>query len=222
MFKKKKKKKQTSEKRYVWTEEFYPLTCRWIVSKVAREVTIPPCKVHSIPSEFLKQHNNEVTVSHRLQWGYFSLLRFSPCCFCCFYCSYNLIFSEHVQITRHSANASTFLSHLITTLWGRRYYYSILQMAKNQEQMESNWPFFNSFYIHKQRCLSFIFLKHLPVTYGFISMSASLVAQSVKNLPAMRESWVRSLGWEDPREKRKSIYSRILPWRIPWTVWINI
>jgi len=47
---------------------------------------------------------------------------------------------------------------------------------------------------------------------------ASLVVQLVKNLPAMWETWVQSLGWEDPWEKGKSIHSSILAWRIPWTV----
>ena len=47
---------------------------------------------------------------------------------------------------------------------------------------------------------------------------ASLVAQLVKNPPAMRETWIQSLGWEDPLEKEKATHSRILPWRIPWTV----
>ena len=46
---------------------------------------------------------------------------------------------------------------------------------------------------------------------------ASLVAQRVKYLPAMRETWVWSLGWEDPLEKGMAIHSSILPWRIPWT-----
>ena len=46
----------------------------------------------------------------------------------------------------------------------------------------------------------------------------SLVAQLVKNLSAMQETWVRSLGWEDPLEKGKGIHSSILAWRIPWTV----
>ena len=46
---------------------------------------------------------------------------------------------------------------------------------------------------------------------------ASSVAQLVKNLPTMWETWVRSLGWEDPLEKGKATYSRILAWRIPWT-----
>ena len=47
---------------------------------------------------------------------------------------------------------------------------------------------------------------------------ASLVAQLVKNPPAMWETWGRSLGWEDPLEKGKATYSSILAWRIPWTV----
>ena len=39
----------------------------------------------------------------------------------------------------------------------------------------------------------------------------------VKNLPAMKETWVRSLGWEDPLEKGMATYSSILAWRISWT-----
>ena len=44
---------------------------------------------------------------------------------------------------------------------------------------------------------------------------ASLVAQMVKNLPAVWETWVRSLGWEDPLEEDMATYSSILAWRIP-------
>jgi len=47
---------------------------------------------------------------------------------------------------------------------------------------------------------------------------ASLVAQRVKNSPANWETWVRSLGWEDPQEKGKATHSNIMGWRIPWTV----
>ena len=46
---------------------------------------------------------------------------------------------------------------------------------------------------------------------------ASLVAQMVKNLPAMQEIHVRSLGWEDPLEKGTATHSSVLAWRIPWT-----
>ena len=50
-----------------------------------------------------------------------------------------------------------------------------------------------------------------PIQYSW----ASLVTQMVKNPPAMRETWVRSLGWEDPLEKGMATHSSILAWRIP-------
>ena len=62
---------------------------------------------------------------------------------------------------------------------------------------------------HYKRAL----IKHMPC-----ASSASLVAQLVDNLPAMQETWVRSLGWDDPLEKGKATHSSILAWRIPWTV----
>ena len=46
---------------------------------------------------------------------------------------------------------------------------------------------------------------------------ASLVAQTVKSLPAMRETQVQFLGWEDPLEKEMAIHSSTLAWKIPWT-----
>ena len=60
-------------------------------------------------------------------------------------------------------------------------------------------------------CSSFSF------TDSRIAVGASLVAQMVKNLPAMQETWVWSLGWEDPLEKRMATHSSVLAWRIPWT-----
>ena len=53
----------------------------------------------------------------------------------------------------------------------------------------------------------------IPLQYAW----ASLVAQLVKNLLAMRETWVLSLGWEDLLEKGKAAHSSILAWRSPWT-----
>ena len=53
-----------------------------------------------------------------------------------------------------------------------------------------------------------------PLQYSW----ASLVAQLVKDLPAMQKTWVRSLGWEEPLEKGKTTRSSILAWRMPWTV----
>ena len=57
------------------------------------------------------------------------------------------------------------------------------------------------------------------VGYPLQYSSASVVAQLVINLPAMQETWVRSLGWEDPLEKGKTTHSSILAWRIPWAPW---
>ena len=53
-----------------------------------------------------------------------------------------------------------------------------------------------------------------PLQYSWVSH----VAQLVKNPPAMQETWIRSLSWEDPLEKGTATYSSILAWRIPWTV----
>ena len=44
-----------------------------------------------------------------------------------------------------------------------------------------------------------------------------MVAQSVKNPPAVQETWVQFLGWEDPLDKEMATHSSILAWRIPWT-----
>ena len=69
--------------------------------------------------------------------------------------------------------------------------------------LKKNWP-------------SFYFLKHNRVV-------ASLAVQMIKDLPAMQESWVRSIGWEDPLEKGMATHISILAWRIPCiTYWFNI
>ena len=58
----------------------------------------------------------------------------------------------------------------------------------------------------------------IPHVMGMWSrFGASLVAQMVKNLPAMQETRVRSLGWEDPLEKEMATHSSILAWKIPRT-----
>ena len=56
--------------------------------------------------------------------------------------------------------------------------------------------------------------KGYPLQYSW----ASFAAQLVKNLPAMWETWLQSLGWEDPLEKGKATHSSILAWKIPWTL----
>ena len=69
---------------------------------------------------------------------------------------------------------------------------------------------------HSFRCL----LAHLDVFFHeapIQDLRASLVAQRLKRLPAMRETWVRFLGQEDPLEKEMATHSSILAWRTPWT-----
>ena len=62
---------------------------------------------------------------------------------------------------------------------------------------------------------STLYLRTLVVqTKSFVS---SLMAQRVKHLPAMQETWVRSLGQEDPLEKEMATHSSTLAWKIPWT-----
>ena len=70
--------------------------------------------------------------------------------------------------------------------------------------------------------VTFCFLLPLSLTYvdlptSFLPVRSSLVAQSVKNLPAMQKIQVQSLGWEDSLEKGTATHSSILAWRSPWT-----
>ena len=73
-------------------------------------------------------------------------------------------------------------------------------------------------YIHIYMYIKYIYI-HVPYMYMYIYVLrllwVSLVAQTVKNLPAMWESWVWSLGWEDSPEEGTATHSSILAWRIP-------
>ena len=68
----------------------------------------------------------------------------------------------------------------------------------------------------KEKFLSSDLLLNIDILSKY--KSVTLVAQLVKNLPAVRETWVQSLGWENPLEKGMSTHSSILAWRILWTV----
>ena len=61
------------------------------------------------------------------------------------------------------------------------------------------------------------FSHYVKIINSVYLIEASLVAQSVKNLPMMQETWVQSLGWEDPLEKEMATHASILAWEIPWT-----
>ena len=65
-----------------------------------------------------------------------------------------------------------------------------------------------------QRFLCFLIREVISIVLTFC---ASLVAQMVKCLPTMRETWVLSLGWEDPLEEDMATHSSTLAWKIPWT-----
>ena len=77
---------------------------------------------------------------------------------------------------------------------------------------------------HKRSCIAKTFLRktngageiNLPDFTLYYNIRISLVLQRIKRLPAMQESWVPPLGWEDPLEKEMAIHSSILAWRIPW------
>ena len=71
---------------------------------------------------------------------------------------------------------------------------------------------FANIFSHSVSCLFVLFIG------SFAVQRASLVAQLVKNPPAMQETWVQSLGWKDLLEKEMTTHSSILAWEIPWTV----
>ena len=77
-------------------------------------------------------------------------------------------------------------------------------------------------FLEEISCLSlsvvFLYLFALLIEECLLICQASLIAQLVKNLPAMQETPVRFLGQEDPLEKGKATRSSILAWSIPWTV----
>ena len=63
-----------------------------------------------------------------------------------------------------------------------------------------------------------LYTLNLAVVYiNYVLIGAFLVAQLINNLPAMPQTWVRSLGWEDRLEKGMATHSSILAWRSPWT-----
>ena len=73
-------------------------------------------------------------------------------------------------------------------------------------------------YSHSFKNFPLFVVIHTVKGLSVINEGAPLVAQQVKNPPAMREIWVLSLGWEDALEKGKATNCSILAWKIPWTV----
>ena len=92
--------------------------------------------------------------------------------------------------------------------------------AMNVGNLISGSAAFSKFSLYIWKCSVHILLK--PSLNDFehylASIWASLVVQLVKNLPVMWETWVWSLGWEDPLEKGMATYSSVVAWRIPWAI----
>ena len=77
----------------------------------------------------------------------------------------------------------------------------VWSLRKKKDWQVNTWP--SNF--------TFRYLTHRMKTYG-----ASPSGSEIKNLPAMQETWVQVLGWEDPLEKEMATHSSILAWKIPW------
>ena len=92
---------------------------------------------------------------------------------------------------------------------------------RRKEKKNSAYIYIRLYHTYQSYPLSsskfLVFKFFLKIIYFFFDRAGS-VAQLGKNLPAMREIWVQSLGWEDRLEKGKATHSSILAWRIPWTV----
>ena len=84
-----------------------------------------------------------------------------------------------------------------------------IRVFSNKSALCIRWPKYWSF--------SFSWSRSKLTENKVMLMNNALVAQRIKHLPAMQETWVRFLSWEDPLEKEMAPHSSILAWRIPWT-----
>ena len=115
--------------------------------------------------------------------------------------------------------------------WNLRGLNELFQRVFHKPNLDSIWFlwFFNFFFfnwiiVDLQCCVSFRWTAkwfiYTYISYTFIYIhtqpQASLVAQTVKNLPSMQEIWIQSLGRDNPLKKVMATHSRILAWRIPW------
>ena len=113
--------------------------------------------------------------------------------------------------------------HILKAKWGREYrvnyclvHNSLIGWWYGNRQVSfgitSSIQLYWGLHAHGHHTVSLFHLVGTSVSW------ASLVAQIVKRLPAVRETWVRSLGWEDPLEKEMATHSSTLAWKIPRTV----
>ena len=104
-----------------------------------------------------------------------------------------------------------FLSYTVGPWFLLYIWYSV---CVNPKPLIHPYPLTIHFGIQK---LVFCVYASISVLYILLFVSASVVAQTVKPLPAMWETWVQALSWEDPLEKEMATHSSTLAWKIPWT-----
>ena len=101
----------------------------------------------------------------------------------------------------------------------RRYeYYENLQRDSNMENIKNISKLLRTdlkYYIYFHKIFNTDILPFFQISEYYRLNGASLVAQLVKNLPAMQETWIQSLSWEDDQEEGMATHSNILAWRIP-------
>ena len=89
--------------------------------------------------------------------------------------------------------------------------------ATGHQKKDKRWPFSRNQVPGESKTIHVTRKQQLHYTSSYYPLGASLVAQAIKNPLAMQETQVRSLGLEDPLEKRMATHSSILAWRMPWT-----
>ena len=94
------------------------------------------------------------------------------------------------------------------------YHYSIVQNSLTAGKMSLCFTYSSVTSLLPQNLWQPLIFLFVYIVLPFLGLS--LVAQLVKNPPAIRDTWLPSLGWEDPLEKGKATHSSILAWRIPW------
>ena len=119
---------------------------------------------------------------------------------------------KQIMIVHHSVFYAVL--HQITSLKCIHYKFSFMSFPQSLTQI-----FKSSMIAPKLSWVMLLFEKLMKNINSFPQKRhrASMVAQAVKNLPAMQDTWVQSWGWEDPLEKGMASHFNILAWRIPWT-----
>ena len=102
--------------------------------------------------------------------------------------------------------------------WNENWPFPVMWPGLSFANLLAYWmQHFNSIIFQNLKLLSWSSITSTSFVFSNTSQRTSLVAQMVKLLPTMWETWVQSLGWEDPLEKEMATHSSTLAWKIPWT-----